>query len=303
MPDGGLCVDIVHLRYFLSVAKFLSFTRAAEEQHITQPSMSQIIRTMEKELDTKLFERNNRSVRLTPAGKAFYDEAIIIVARFDEAVKKIRGASSGMAGVLRVGYWGPYEPIMIPKLLAAFRRAYPKIELSIHQDNNRALVDALTNELIDIVFSSPYPYRDRDDISLRLLDSSPSCVVVHKNHPLSDVGKISPEFLNNEKIVLLDMQDPQDNSKLQKDWIRNGLRPDAVTRLTLYENMLLMVEAEIGITLLPRCMEPFTGPNLRYIELEGDMTVDFCAAWSNKNRNPAIRLLLGIIEEENAAAQ
>ncbi len=289
-------MDIEHLRYFLSVAKYLNFTKAAEEQHIAQPSMSQAIGSMEAELGTKLFERNNRSVRLTPAGKVFYDEAIIIVAKYDAAIKKMLGASSGMAGILRVGYWGPYEPILIPRLLAAFRRSYPKIELSIHHDNNKALVEALSNELIDIVFSSPYPFEDRDDISLLLLDSSPSCAVVHKNHPLATVDKLNPAYLNNEKFVLLDMQDPQDNSKLQKDWMRNGLRPSIVTRPTLYENMLLMVEAEIGITLLPRCLKSFTGPNLRYIELDGDMTVDFCVAWSKKSKNPAIGLLLEIID-------
>ena len=292
-------MDIEHLRYFLSVAKFLSFTKAAEEQHIAQPSMSQIIASMEKQLGAKLFERSNRSVRFTPAGRVFYDEAIILVERYDEAVKKLHSASSGMAGVLRVGFWGPYEPILIPRLLATFRRSYPKVELSIRQDSNTALVEALSNDLIDIVFSSPYPFQDRDDISFLLLDSSPSCAVVHQNHPLASVGKISPEFLNNEKFVLLDMQDPQDNGKLQKDWIRNGLKPAIVTRPTQYENMLLMVEAEIGITLLPRCMEPFAGPNLRYIELEGDMSVDFCVAWSKKNKNPAVRLLLNIVEEEN----
>ena len=292
-------MDIEHLRYFLSVAKFLSFTKAAEEQHIAQPSMSQIIASMEKQLGAKLFERSNRSVRFTPAGRVFYDEAIILVERYDEAVKKLHSASSGMAGVLRVGFWGPYEPILIPRLLATFRRSYPKIELSIRQDSNTALVEALSNDLIDIVFSSPYPFQDRNDISFLLLDSSPSCAVVHQNHPLVGVGRISPEFLNNEKFVLLDMQDPQDNGKLQKDWIRNGLKPAIAARPTQYENMLLMVEAEIGITLLPRCMEPFTGPNLRYIELEGDMSVDFCVAWSHKNKNPAVRLLLNIVEEEN----
>ena len=290
-------MDIQHLKYFLSVAKFLNFTKAAQEHHIAQPSMSQIIGTMEKELGTKLFDRNNRSVRLTPAGRVFYDEAIIIVAKFDEAVKNIQRTSSGMGGVLRIGYWGPYEPIIMPRILSKFRRAYPNIELSIHQDSNKTLFKALSNDLIDIVFSSPYPYQDRDDISLLLLDSSPSCAVVHKNHPLADVGKISPELLNNEKFVILDMQDPQDNSKLQKDWMRNGLKPSIITKPTLYENMLLMVEAEIGITLLPRCLEPFTGPNLRYIELEGDMTVDFCVCWSGKNKNPAIELLLNIAKE------
>lgn len=291
-------MNIEHLRYFLSAAKLLNFTKAAEEQGIAQPSMSQIIGSMEKRLGTKLFERNSRSVRLTQAGRVFYDEAIIIVAKYDEAVKKLQNVSSGMSGILRVGYWGPYEPILIPRLLSKFRRVYPNIELSIRQDNNKALVEALNNELIDVVFSSPYPFQDWDNISILLLDSSPSCVVVHNNHPLAGVGRINPAFLNNEKFIILDMQDPQDNSKLQKDWMRNGLKPGNVTRTMLYENMLLIVEAEIGITILPRCLEPFTGPNLRYIELEGDMTVDFCVAWSRKNKNYAIRLLLNIIEED-----
>lgn len=291
-------MDIQHMRYFISVAKHLNFTKAAEAQHIAQPSMSQIIAAMEKRLGVKLLDRNNRSVHLTPAGLVFLDEAQLLVARYDEAVKKTLLASSGIAGTLRIGYWGPYEPILIPRFIGKFRKRYPNIDLSITQESNRLLVEHLKNALIDIVFSSPYPFENKPDISCRLLDSSPSCAVVHKDHPLAAFSKIEPALLNNEKFVLLAMQDSRDNSKLQEDWLRNGLRPDIVSRPTLYENLLLLVESEIGITLLPRCMEPFTGPNLRYIALESDMTVDFCISWSVANSNPSIRRLLDIIDEE-----
>lgn len=296
-------MDIQHMKYFLTVAQLLNFTRAAEEHRITQPSMSQMIASMEKELGAKLFIRNNRTVSLTDSGRVFYEEAKIVVARFDEAVKRTQRASAGIDGSLRIGYWGPYEPILIPRFLGKFRKKYPSIDLSITQESNRQLVDHLENELVDIVFSSPYPFENRPEISCRLLDSSPSCAVVHKNHPLSGIRKISPALLNNEKFVLLDMQDPQDNSKLQRDWLRNGLKPGIVSRPNLYENMLLLVESEIGITLLPRCLEQFSSPNLRFIELEGDMTVDFCISWSKINKNPSINLLLDIIEEETKAVQ
>lgn len=291
-------MDIQHIKYFISVAQHLNFTRAAEEHRIAQPSMSQMIAAIEKELGLKLFERSNRSVSLTPAGRIFFDEAKIIAGRFDEAVKKTQLAAIGIDGSLRIGYWGPYEPILIPRFLRLFRKRYPSIELTVTQAGNRRLVEQLENEIVDIVFSSPYPFQNRPQISCRLLDSSPSCAVVHKNHPLADTVKISPAVLNGEKFVLLDMQDPEDNRKQETDWRRNGLQPDLVSRPTLFENMLLLVESEMGITLLPRCLAPFSSPNLRFIELEGDMTVDFCIAWSTSNANPSIRLLLDIVEEE-----
>jgi DNA-binding transcriptional LysR family regulator len=295
-------MDIRHMNYFISVARHLNFTKAAEEHHIAQPSMSQIISALEKELDTKLFLRNNRTVTLTPAGKVFFEEAKLIAAKYDEAVKKTKLASSGMEGTLRIGYWGPYEQVLIPKLLSKFHRRYPDIDLTIKQDNNRVLVDNLENEVLDVVFSSPYPYQEKETISCILLDTNNECAVVYKNHPLAKEKKIDPSVLNNEKFVLLDMQDPQDYIKMQNDCRRNGFTPKIVSQPVLYENLLLMVEAEIGITLLPRCLEKYTSPELCFIELNGDMSIDFCVSWSKNNSNPSIRLLLNIIEEEMKAA-
>jgi DNA-binding transcriptional LysR family regulator len=286
------------MNYFISVARHLNFTKAAEEHHIAQPSMSQIISSMEKQLGTKLFIRNNRSVTLTPAGRVFYEEAKLIAAKFDEAVEKTKLASSGMEGALRIGYWGPYEQILIPKLLSKFHRRYPNIDLTIKQDNNRVLVDNLENQVIDVVFSSPYPYQEKETISCILLDTSDECAVVYKNHPLAKEKRIDPSILNNEKFVLLDMQDPQDYMKMQNDCRRNGFTPGIIKQPVQYENLLLMVEAEIGITLLPRCLEKYTSPELCFIELDGDMSIDFCVSWLKDSKNASILLLLDIIKEE-----
>lgn len=290
-------MDIQHMRYFLSAARHLNFTKAAEEHHIAQPSMSQIISSMEKALGVKLFDRNNRSVRLTAAGKVFYDEAKLVVARYDEAVRKTALADAGSGGTLRVGYWGPYEQILIPKLLAQFHRSYPNIELSIRQDDNKVLTRDLENEVIDVVFSSPYPFQGKDIFNCLLLDSSEECVVVYKSHPLAGLSKVSPRELNNEKFVLMDMQDEQDTLKLQRDCMRNGFTPNIISRQTNYGNLLMMVESEICITLLPRCLEPYTTPELRFIALDGDMTVEICVSWLKNSKNPSIQLLLNIIEE------
>jgi DNA-binding transcriptional LysR family regulator len=295
-------MNIQHLKYFISVAEHLNFTKAAEDHHIAQPSMSQIIASLEKQLNAKLFIRNNRTVALTPAGKVFYEEAKVITAKFDEAVKKAQLVTSGVEGTLRIGYWGPYEQILIPKLLGRFHRTYPKIELTITQDNNKALIEQLEKEVIDVVFSSPYPFQGREDISCTLLDTSAQCVVVDKNHALAQEKKISPKRLNQEKLVLLDMQDPQDYIKLLKDFERNGFEPNIVSRPVLYNNLIMMVESGIGITLLPRCLEPYTSPELCFIDLESDMTIDFCVSWLKNSQNPCIPLLQDIIFKEYPSA-
>jgi DNA-binding transcriptional LysR family regulator len=285
------------MKYFLSVGRLLNFTKAAEEQHIAQPSMSQIIASMEKELGVRLFDRSNRAVRLTTAGKVFLDEAKLVVARYEEAVRTMQRAASGSPGTLRVGYWGPYEQILIPKLLAKFHRAYPDIDVSIRQDDNRILIHDLENEVIDVVFSSPYPFQNREDFCCMLLESSEQCAVIYKSHPLAGLSKISPKELSGEKFVLLDMQDKRDALKLQNDFLRNGFSPEVISRQTQYSNLLMMVESEIVITLLPRCLEPYTSSELYFIGLEGDMLVDICISWLKSSKNPSIRLLLNIIEE------
>lgn len=286
------------MKYFISVAEHLNFTRAAEDHHISQPSMSQIISSLEKQLNTKLFVRNNRTVTLTPAGKVFYEEAKLISAKFEEAVKKTQLVASGVEGALRIGYWGPYEQILIPKFLSRFHRAYPKIHLTIIQDNNKALITQLEKEIIDVVFSSPYPFQGREDITCILLGTSAQCVVVHKNHPLAKEKKISLKQLSQEKFVFLDMQDPRDYLKLLKDFERNGFKPNIISQPTQYNNLIMMVESEIGITLLPRCLKQYTSPELRFIELDSDMTIDFCVSWLKNSQNPSIPLLQNIISEE-----
>ena len=294
-------LDIRHMKYFLSVGRLLNFTKAAEEQHVAQPSMSQIIASMEKELGLRLFDRSNRSVRLTAAGRTFLEEAKLVVARYDEAVRKTQRAATGAPGTLRVGYWGPYEQVLIPRLLAKFHRAYPDIDVSIRQDDNGILIRDLENEVIDVVFSSPYPFQNREDFCCILLDSSEECAVVYRNHPLAGLTKVSPRELNGEKFILLDMQDKRDTLKLQNDFQRNGFSPEIISRQTQYGNLLMMVESEIGITLLPRCLEPYTSAELYFVGLEGDMLVDICVTWLKSSKKPSIRLLRDIIEAERQA--
>ena len=97
-------MDIRCLKYFVSVAKHMNFTRAAKECFISQTAMSQHISKMEEELGFKLFYRNNRYVELTPGGKVFLEEATNLLRKFDHAVFWSSVASMDYTGQLRVGF-------------------------------------------------------------------------------------------------------------------------------------------------------------------------------------------------------
>src|SRR5215510_3187169 len=123
-------VELRHLRYFVAVAEELHFGRAARRLHIAQPPLSQQIRRLEHDLGVTLFHRTNRRVDLTDAGRAFLVEARLTLAQADRARDVASRAGRGEAGQLIIGYMASAEVNVFPRLLPAFRRRYPNIELA-----------------------------------------------------------------------------------------------------------------------------------------------------------------------------
>jgi len=99
-----LRVELRHLRYFVAVAEELHFGRAAQRLHIVQPALSRQIGALEREINVTLLDRSKRSVTLTEAGQAFYDEARAILQRVDRATQAAQMVSIGQVGALDVGY-------------------------------------------------------------------------------------------------------------------------------------------------------------------------------------------------------
>lgn len=97
-------MELRHLRYFVTVASELHFARAAERLFISQPALSQQVRSLERELGFKLLERNSRGVQLTPEGEAFLTEAKLVVRDADHALTMARALAEGATGHLRLSH-------------------------------------------------------------------------------------------------------------------------------------------------------------------------------------------------------
>src|SRR5262245_6712487 len=122
-------MELRHLRYFLAVAEELHFSRAAERLKMAQPPLSQQIRQLEDELGVRLFERSNRRVQLTDAGRLILEEAKRAIEQADRVAAMARNAAEGSAGFLRVGFSSSAPYTTLPEILRAFRARFPKVVL------------------------------------------------------------------------------------------------------------------------------------------------------------------------------
>ena len=138
------------LQVFHAVAGVLSFTRAAELLHMTQPAVTHQIRQLEQELDTRLFDRANNRISLTEAGRCTLGYASRIMALYgemDEAVKALTGARTGLAAV---GASTTVAEYMLPELLGEFRRRFPDVRIRLHVANTDAVVAMVADNTIDL---------------------------------------------------------------------------------------------------------------------------------------------------------
>src|SRR5579863_2842803 len=146
-------MELRHLRYFIAVAEEGHITRAAERLGMQQPPLSQQIRALERELDVQLLRRKPRGVELTEAGRALLDDARAIIAHVDHAFATTRRTARGEQGRIAVGFTSsaPFHPF-VPRVIRAFREAFPLISLTLDESGTTELITDLRNERVDAAF-------------------------------------------------------------------------------------------------------------------------------------------------------
>jgi DNA-binding transcriptional LysR family regulator len=122
-------MELRHLRYFVTVADLLNFTKAAAKLRVAQPSFSRQIRDLEEELGVSLLERNSRFVRLTEAGKAFATEARAVLQHAEAEAQTARAFANSNHGHLNLGYAPSLTVEVLPQALRSFEKECPRVRL------------------------------------------------------------------------------------------------------------------------------------------------------------------------------
>ncbi|MGZ0716112.1 LysR substrate-binding domain-containing protein [Pseudomonas palleroniana] len=176
-------MELRHLRYFIAVAEELHFGRAAQVLGISQPPLSQQIQALEQEVGARLFERTNRRVELSEAGRLFLQEARLVLAQVDKAADVARRAQSGELGELKIGFTSsaPFNS-SIPQAIFAFRQAFPAVHLNLQEMSSTEVAESLVDESIQVGLMRPLPLPD--SLGVIELMREPLVAVLNAGHPL-----------------------------------------------------------------------------------------------------------------------
>src|SRR5271167_4944249 len=143
-------MELHQLRYFCAVAETGSFSRAAEQSHVSQPSLSQQIMKLEGELGARLFDRLGRSVRLTEVGETFLPRARSVLRELEAARGDVVERKDSVGGPVSVGVIPTVAPYFLPSQLTSFSRKFPQAELTIVEEITPVLLERLRASAIDV---------------------------------------------------------------------------------------------------------------------------------------------------------
>ncbi|MBP2651875.1 MAG: transcriptional regulator AlsR family [Firmicutes bacterium] len=286
-------MELRQIRYFIAAAQHLNFTEAAKNLYITQPTLSQQIAELEEYLAVKLFDRNGRSIRLTVAGQVFLKEANEILAKAEEAVVATRRVRSGMIGNIKIGFMAEAAKKFLPPIVTKFRHNHANIDLSLTQYTLWPLTNALKQGHIDTACLLAFNLNPKD-FSWKTLYTDFLAAVVRYDHPLANKTKIDLCEIADEKFVFMSRDEgPEPIDQLVTAFANHGITPKIISQHRSMESVLMSIESGIGISILPRCVEAYATPDLKFLDLgEDSAPVDVVMAWKSKNSNPIIPLFL-----------
>lgn len=247
-------------RYFVAVAEHLSFRRAALAVGTSQPSLSQQIRSLEGELGVALFERTKRRVRLTNAGTEYLAGVRPVLAEFLACAQRAREADAGTRGSLRIGTNGMVMIDLVPRVVRAFRAAFPEVRVALTILRNPDLVGALREGTIDLAFANGV--EPDDELAAELLWQLPQRVVLPDDHPRAGNATVALRDLSGETLITHPRRAGA-NSEILALCRAQRFVPKAiveVSEIADLETLVGLVACGLGITILPSPFEAIKPP-------------------------------------------
>lgn len=290
------------LKYFVAVAQYRSFTKAAEQYFLTQTAITQQIQKLEETVGVQLIDRKTRPISLTPMGQVLLREAREILMRVDHAVQRTQEAATGITGYLRIGYTKGYEHSDLTVKLRQFHHDYPNVLINCCRCDTDLLTTGLIDGKYDIIFTWDSTNVCKDEsVEFRLLDRVRLMVALYGSHPLAQRTGLTRGDLREETMLFMSPSSTGDSlgdEYFLRLYQKAGYSPNILLRSGDVESILMMVAAEVGISVLPvSCMCHLSeSDNLVFVPLEGEHEVEeILAVWRRDNENPPVRKFLQML--------
>src|SRR4029453_8112413 len=243
--------ELRQLAYFVAVAEERNFTRAAQRIPIAQPAISQQIHRLEAELGARLFLRHRRGITLTPAGQALLPHARATLGAAEGGREAVAALSGLLTGRLTVGHVHPLPDRRFLRLLGAFHRTHPRIELTLLEDQTDTLLAALAAGQLHAALIGLGRYdRPPPDVESLLVAREPVLVAVHPTHPLAGRGQVPLRALREEPMVTLTRASKL-RSTLEAACQAAGFAPRSAAETSAWGVLVELAAERLGVAVLP----------------------------------------------------
>lgn len=241
-------MDIKQLHYFVTVSDLLSYSKAAQKLHISQPSLSNAIKNLEQEVGSPLLERNTRKVELTDAGKILYQKSMLLLSQMDMLKKemaevKLTGSGELIIGIIEsVKHW-------VPKVIREYQEHFPSIHIKLIEVlGKKAVTESLRKYQTHLLITNQF-IQDDDIESVPLYDEQ-LVLVLHKAHPLAQRESIRLTDLHREPFII-STEGFQTRSDILRAFSLENITPGIQFEIERFETALTLVRENLGITIIP----------------------------------------------------
>jgi LysR family transcriptional regulator, cyn operon transcriptional activator len=243
-------MDLHQLRVFHAAVTSGGFTRAGEDLHLSQSTVSQHIKLLEEELGCPLFLRIGKRIQVTEAGKILLPYAERIFRDLKNAEMAVRELNALRRGTVRLGVGPTTLTYRLPEILADYKRRFPEIELIILAGNTDFLLQALRSQRLDLAVVMAAGAQP--GIAMKPLGREEMVFVVNREHPLARRRTIEPADLASLRFILYEKNTVMQNF-VDRYFESLGIEPKIIMEVENNEAIKSLVRAGLGCSLLPLC--------------------------------------------------
>lgn len=287
------------IQCFMAAAEHLNFSKAASELFMAQSSLSKNIINLELELGIKLFIRTKKYVRLTASGAILYEEFRKLIKQYESALTKALKVNLNKESAIRIGIVEAQKTdIFLPRAVANLKKSHPSIHIQLTRGNFRELRELLFKNTIDVAITFEFDLKEYDLETFefnKFLDFSGECFI-SAYHPLAKKEELSFKDLKNETLIAISPEVSKGGyDKLIREFETQNALPKNIQAVDSVENIILLVESGLGISILDKNCIIYDKPTIKQIPIKDDPKVALAAVWKKSNVNPVIPMFINAL--------
>lgn len=286
-------MEIRQLLYFVTVVRRSSFSEAAKELHLSQPSLSKAIKNLEAEVGFRLLERTTKQVKLTESGRVIYKRALQMLNEVEILQEEIKEVKWNGSGKVRIGMIESVKN-WIPAILHWYQQAFPSMQVKLIEVLGREDVERALRQY-EVHMCLTNQYIDAEDIWITPLYEEELAIIMHPGHRLADKEVLTLADLEHETFIITSVG-LQTREDIFEAFAKEDVQMDIQYEVERFETIIELVRANIGISIIPKnYFDNMSDRSLliRTVEAEALTRTVYLAYLKNRYMPPSIEALIG----------